>query len=249
MHHLLSYCDSCLYWCLAYICGGIFYLCIYIAVTSMYPRDQNVTIFLLVGHRIWCKLTKSQEFYSILIHRSIPLLQHNELLLHLFLSHCREEALIEAFRELSQEKGFSSLASSASHQVLATSFSCILTIFTCFLLGILAAFKRLVISICHCFASRGFSVPEKTIGCNLLKSDTVPGLCSRAAVNNPCRKSSVCCYWLFIIPWSTVIISSFSLLELSREMPGPLHVPCLSISELAEKEMERRSWKEKMEGF
>ena len=43
MDHVLSYCDSYMYWCLAYICEGIFDLCIYVAVTSSNPRDRDVT--------------------------------------------------------------------------------------------------------------------------------------------------------------------------------------------------------------
>jgi len=43
MHHVLSYSDSCLYWCLAYIREGIYDLCIYVTVTSPYPRDRGVT--------------------------------------------------------------------------------------------------------------------------------------------------------------------------------------------------------------
>ena len=131
--------------------------------------------------------------------------------------------------------GFSSLtSSSASHQVLATSFSWILATSTWFSAGILAAFKRSVMSINHCSASRGFSVPENSASCNLLKSDIVPGLCSRGAVSNPCRKSSVCYCWLVIIPWS-ILIMSFSPYGPSREVSGPLHVPRLSIFELTEK--------------
>ena len=131
--------------------------------------------------------------------------------------------------------GFSSLTSSATHQVLVTSFSCILATSTYFSLGILATFKRSVMSISHCSASRDFLVPEKTVGCNLLKSNIVPDLCSWDAVNNPGRKSSVYCCWLFIIPWSILIKSLFSPLKLSREVPGTLRGPCLSISELAKR--------------
>jgi len=44
MHHVLLYSDSCLYWRLAYIREGIFDLRIYISVTSLYPRDWDVTL-------------------------------------------------------------------------------------------------------------------------------------------------------------------------------------------------------------
>jgi len=40
---ILLYFDSCLYWCLAYICEGISALRIYVAVTSSYSRDRGVT--------------------------------------------------------------------------------------------------------------------------------------------------------------------------------------------------------------
>ena len=43
MHHVLSYSNSCLCWCLAYICEGISDLRIYVAVTSPYARDRDVT--------------------------------------------------------------------------------------------------------------------------------------------------------------------------------------------------------------
>ena len=87
--------------------------------------------------------------------------------------------------------GFSNLASSASQQVLATSFSWILVTFTWFSTGIQAAFRRSILSIRYCSASRGFSVPEKTIRWNLLKSETLHGLCSRGTVNNLWRRTSV----------------------------------------------------------
>ena len=140
--------------------------------------------------------------------------------------------------------GFSSDASSANHQLLATSFSCILSTFTWFSSGIRAAFKRSVVSTNHCSASKGFSMPEKIAGRNLLKSDTLSGPCSRGATNSPWRRSFVCCYWLCIIPWSTLIIPSSSLLDPSWEVLGPLRIPRLSISELVEG-VTRRSWKVK----
>ena len=43
MHHVLSYSDSYLYWCLSYICEGILALHIYITVTSSYMWDRGVT--------------------------------------------------------------------------------------------------------------------------------------------------------------------------------------------------------------
>ena len=43
MHHVYSYSDSCLYWCLADIHEDIFDLHIYVAVTSLYPRNRGVT--------------------------------------------------------------------------------------------------------------------------------------------------------------------------------------------------------------
>jgi len=140
--------------------------------------------------------------------------------------------------------GFSSVASSANHQVLATSLSCILATSTWLSLGIRAALKRSVVSTSHCSASKGFSMPEKIAGCNLLKSDTLPGLCSRGATNSPWRRSSVCCCWFCIIHWSTLIRLSLSLLDPSWEVPGPLRFPRLSISELVEG-VARRSWKVK----
>jgi len=42
MHHVLLYSDSFLYWCLEYICEGIFDLRIYVVVTSLYPWDRGV---------------------------------------------------------------------------------------------------------------------------------------------------------------------------------------------------------------
>jgi len=44
MHNVFRNTDSCLYWCLAYICEGIFDLHIYVAVTSPHPRDRGVTL-------------------------------------------------------------------------------------------------------------------------------------------------------------------------------------------------------------
>ena len=46
MHHVHPYSDSCLYWCLAYIREGIFDLHIYVAVTSPYPWDWGVTVYI-----------------------------------------------------------------------------------------------------------------------------------------------------------------------------------------------------------
>jgi len=46
---VFSHSDSCLYWCLAYICGGISALRIYIAVTSLYPQDRCVTMVVRSG--------------------------------------------------------------------------------------------------------------------------------------------------------------------------------------------------------
>ena len=43
---VLSYSDSYMYWCLVYICEGIFDLRIYVTVTSSYPRDRGVTFYL-----------------------------------------------------------------------------------------------------------------------------------------------------------------------------------------------------------
>ena len=40
---MLLYTDSYLYWCLVYLCDGIFTLCIYVVVTSSYPLDRGVT--------------------------------------------------------------------------------------------------------------------------------------------------------------------------------------------------------------
>jgi len=85
--------------------------------------------------------------------------------------------------------GFSSLASSAGHQVLATSFSCILATSNWFSLGIQAAFRRSVVSTNHYSASKGFSVPENTASCSFRKSDTFPSFCFRGKVNSPCRRS------------------------------------------------------------
>ena len=42
MHHVFSNSDSYMYWCLAYICEGIFELRIYVVVTSPYPQDRGV---------------------------------------------------------------------------------------------------------------------------------------------------------------------------------------------------------------
>ena len=43
MHNVLPYSDSCMYWCLAYIREGISDLRIYVAVTSLYPRNRDIT--------------------------------------------------------------------------------------------------------------------------------------------------------------------------------------------------------------
>ena len=42
-YYVLWYCDSCLYWCLAYIRKGTYDLRIYVAVMSPFPRDRGVT--------------------------------------------------------------------------------------------------------------------------------------------------------------------------------------------------------------
>ena len=44
---VLSYSNSCMYWYLAYIYEGISALCIYVAVTSPYLRDRDITISFL----------------------------------------------------------------------------------------------------------------------------------------------------------------------------------------------------------
>jgi len=61
-HHIILCSDSYLYWWLAYIHEGISDLCIYVAVTSSYPRDRDVTAlllhFILVSLKylvsVWC---------------------------------------------------------------------------------------------------------------------------------------------------------------------------------------------------
>ena len=59
--------------------------------------------------------------------------------------------------------GFSSLASSANHQVLAISLSCILVIATWVSSRTRAAFRSSVVSIYHCSVFNGLSVPENTV--------------------------------------------------------------------------------------
>jgi len=44
IHHVLSYSNSCLYWCLKYMCEGIFDLHIYVEVMSLYPQNRGVTV-------------------------------------------------------------------------------------------------------------------------------------------------------------------------------------------------------------
>ena len=116
-------------------------------------------------------------------------------------------------------RGFSNLASSANYQALATSFSCILATFTWFSLEILAALRRSVMSIATALHPRASQCPKRLPVCNLLKSNIVPGLCSRGAVNNPWCKISVCFYWFFIILCRNLVIPSFSSLGLPWEEP------------------------------
>ena len=140
--------------------------------------------------------------------------------------------------------GFSSVASSANHHVLTTSSTVSWALLPGSRQGLGLAFKRSVVSTSHCSASRGLSMPEKIAGCNFLKFDTLPGFCSRSSTNSPWRRSSVCCCWLCIIPWSTLIIPSLSPLDPSWEVLGPYRVPRLSISKLDEG-VTGRSWKVK----
>jgi len=42
---VLLYSDSCLYWCLAYICEGIFALRMYVTIVIPYSQDRGITPF------------------------------------------------------------------------------------------------------------------------------------------------------------------------------------------------------------
>ena len=55
---VFPYTDSCMYWCLAYICEGIFILHIYVAVTSPYRGTGHYTEWVL---RIGMKLSAWEE--------------------------------------------------------------------------------------------------------------------------------------------------------------------------------------------
>ena len=65
MHCVFSCSDSCLYWCLAYICEGISALRIYIAVTSPYPWDQGVTSTLTSSADLSRHFTQQQHSNSL----------------------------------------------------------------------------------------------------------------------------------------------------------------------------------------
>ena len=143
--------------------------------------------------------------------------------------------------------GLSSLAFSASHQVLATSFSWILATSTWFSFGTRAAFKRSVVSISHCLASSGLSPPVNIAGCSRLKSDMLPDLCSLGAATNPCQRSSVCFYWFSIILWITLRISIFSLVGPFCDCLELLQLTLLSISMLVKDDWKLES--EKIDGI
>jgi len=115
--------------------------------------------------------------------------------------------------------GFSSLASSANHHILAASFHWILATSTWFLSGIWAAFIRFVVSISHCSVSNDFSVPKNTAGCSFLNSESFPGLYSRGAINNPWSKISVCFCWFSIRLFMIPINPTFSLVWPPWEKP------------------------------
>jgi len=40
---VLPFSDSCMYWCLAYVCEGIFILCMYVTVTYPYPKGVTIS--------------------------------------------------------------------------------------------------------------------------------------------------------------------------------------------------------------
>jgi len=136
----------------------------------------------------------------------------------------------------SQEMGFSSLPSSASHQVLATSFSWILATSTWFSPRILAAFRRSVMSINRCSAPRGFSVPEKfyMLQPSEIWHSTWPLLlgCSHQSLSQELCQLLLASHHPLEYPHHV-----FSLYGPSRDVLGPLRVPRLSIFELTEKVM------------
>lgn len=88
--------------------------------------------------------------------------------------------------------GFFCVASSASHQVWATSSNYIFTISTMSSLAILAAFARFSIFRNHPSAYRGVPLLEKVGGCNLLKSETFPVLASREVTTLFTARDAVC---------------------------------------------------------
>ena len=60
--HVILHSDSYLYGCLAYICEGIFDLRIYVAVTSPYPRDRDVTVSVELSGASPCALFPVSDF-------------------------------------------------------------------------------------------------------------------------------------------------------------------------------------------
>jgi len=125
--------------------------------------------------------------------------------------------------------GFSSLTSSANHQVLVTSLSCILATSTYFSYGIQAAFIRSIVSINHSSTSNDLSVPENTAGCSLLKWVTFPGLCPQGVINKPWCKIFVCFYQFSIMLYRSLIWSFISLGP-PWEEPEPSRFPCIFMS-------------------
>ena len=57
--------------------------------------------------------------------------------------------------------GFSSLATSANHHILATSFNWVLVISTWFSSGIRVTFRKSVVFTSHCYASRASPCPKR----------------------------------------------------------------------------------------
>jgi len=149
---------------------------------------------LFIIHQIRCKLTKPQKLYNVLIHRSVHCCS---------LMNCPSISFWVVIRKKyfcrnSSRTGPKIWASLVSLIQLATRFqphlSENLRHFHWYSLGILVVFRRSVVSISYCSASKGFSVPEKMAGCSLLNLETFLGLCSWGAVNNPWRRSSIFSY-------------------------------------------------------
>ena len=117
--------------------------------------------------------------------------------------------------------GFFSLASSASHHVLTTSFNWIFATSTWLSAGTRAAFNKSVVSMSHYSASNGFSYLVNIAGCSLLKSDTFLSFYSRGTVTSPCRNYFIYWCWFSIIHCRNLNRSAFSSLRSFWEVPGP----------------------------